>query len=59
MDRVIFHFRDAKTDLEAIREYEISEFDEAIKQFHLEFPDESTRPRVFRVEVGHLPEKVV
>ena len=59
MDIVKFYFHDPNTNSDSMREYKVSQFDEAIRQYHLEFPIDSTRPSVFRVGVEHLQENVV
>jgi hypothetical protein len=57
MDLVEFHFKvDGE---ETLRQYEVAAFDEASRKYHLEFPDEETRPRVFEVRVKHLKPKLV
>jgi len=53
MDVVTLHFLDPNTGSESTRRYEVSKIDEAFNQYHLEFSDDSARPRVFRVEVKH------
>ena len=59
MDGVEFYFSDSTTNSEIVRRYEVSAFDDAIGQFHKEFPDENTRPRISRVRVEHIQPNVV
>lgn len=59
MDRIEFHFKDLSTGEETIRVYEVPTFDDAISQFHDEFPKEGERPRIFQIKVEHLKQKVV
>jgi hypothetical protein len=44
---------------EDCREYDVEKFDDAREKFHLEFPDDETRPRVFEIKVKHVKPKVV
>ena len=49
MEIVEFYFRTPEDSTDQIRRYEVDSFEEAISKFHQELPDESTRPRIFRV----------
>ena len=49
MEVVEFYFKTPEDSTDQIRRYEVDSFEEAISKFHQEFPDESTRPRIFRV----------
>ena len=49
MEVVEFYFRASEDSADQIRRYEVDSFEEAISKFHQEFPDENTRPRIFRV----------
>lgn len=59
MDSIEFYFNDTNDKSEVVRKYEVPTFDDAVMKFHEEFPDEETRPKLFRVRVEHLQEKVV
>lgn len=44
---------------EASRTYKVSNLSEAKVEFQQEFPDESTRPRIFRLSTRHIEIKQV
>ena len=57
MEIVEFFFKqDGK---EQSRKYEVGEYEDAVSEFKLEFPDEATKPTIFRVRVEHLKSNVV
>lgn len=59
IDLVEFYFNDPTTNKEVVRKYEVSMFDEAIRQFQSEFPEASSRPRIYRIRSEHLKPNVV
>ena len=59
IDLVEFYFNDPNTSSETVRKYEVVSFDEAIGEFHSEFPNTESRPRITRIRVEHLKSKVV
>ena len=59
MDNIELHFRDLESDQDVSRKYLACTLDDAFQKFRDEFPDESKRPRVFRVSVEHVQQKVV
>lgn len=59
MEIVEFHFKQEDDDKEQNRKYEVSTYEDAVTQFRLEFPDEATRPTIFRVRVEHQNPNVV
>ena len=58
MEHVEFYFM-TDSNKEDCREYDVEKFDDAREKFHLEFPDDETRPRVFEIKVKHVKPKVV
>ena len=58
MEVVEFHFKQ-EDGKEQSRKYEVSTYEDAVSQFRLEFPDEATRPTIFRVRVEHPKSNVV
>lgn len=59
MDNVELHFRDLDSDQDVSRKYPACTLEDAFQKFKDEFPDESKRPRVFRVSVEHIQINVV
>lgn len=57
MEIVEFYFK--QDDKEQTRKYEVSTYEDAISQFRAEFPDEETKPTIFRIRVEHPNQNVV
>lgn len=58
METVEFYFKQDK-DKEQTRKYEVEDYEDAIAQFRAEFPDEETKPAIFRIRVEHPNTNVV
>lgn len=53
MEIVEFYFKQGDDDKEQTRKYEVEDYENAIAQFRAEFPDEETKPAIFRIRVEH------
>ena len=58
MEIVEFYFKQ-EDDKEQTRKYEVSTYEDAISQFRAEFPNEETKPAIFRIRVEHQNQNVV
>lgn len=58
METVEFYFKQDE-DKEQTRKYEVEDYEDAIAQFGAEFPDEETKPAIFRIRVEHPNTNVV
>ena len=58
METVEFYFKQDE-DKEQTRKYEVEDYEDAIAQFRTEFPDEETKPAIFRIRVEHPNTNVV
>ena len=59
MDNIELYFRDPNSGDEVVRNFPVSTIDDAFQSFRDEFPDESKRPRVFKICVEHLTSDMV
>lgn len=59
MEVVEFYFKESEEAKEQTRKYEVEDYEDAIAQFRAEFPDDETKPAIFRIRVEHPEQKVV
>lgn len=59
METVEFYFKESEEAKEQTRKYEVEDYEDAIAQFRAEFPDEETKPAIFRIRVEHVQPNVV
>lgn len=59
MEIVEFYFKESEEAKEQTRKYEVEDYEDAIAQFKAEFPNEETKPAIFRIRVEHVQPNVV
>ena len=59
MEIVEFYFKEIEEAKEQTRKYEVEDYEDAIAQFRAEFPNEETKPAIFRIRVEHPNTNVV